>query len=157
LIDDGAFDLTQNNNSMNTVKLVAVFAENRPGQAARVTDILARANINIRCITVASSGTYGVMKLLVNNPDLASRALNREGLAATLIDVIAVEIADQPGALHSVADCLATHDINLANTSGFVANNRAILVLEVQDPAQAGEVLKKQGLHVLTQEETLNV
>ena len=48
---------------MNTVKLVAVFAENRPGQAARVTEILARANINIRCITVASSGTFGVMKL----------------------------------------------------------------------------------------------
>ena len=41
---------------MNTVKLLAVFAENRPGQAARITDILARANINIRCITVASSG-----------------------------------------------------------------------------------------------------
>ncbi len=54
---------------MNTVKLVAVFAENRPGQAARITGILARANINIRCITVASSGAFGVMKLLVNDPD----------------------------------------------------------------------------------------
>ena len=142
---------------MNTVKLVAVFAENRPGQAARVTEILARAKINIRCITVASSGTYGVMKLLVNDPVPASDALKHEGFAATLIDVIAVEIADKPGALHSVAECLATHDINLANTSGFVANNRAILVLEVQDPAQAGDILKQQGLHVLTQEETLTV
>ncbi len=47
------------------------------------------------------------------------------------MDVIAVEMPDKPGALHSVADCLAAHDINLANTSGFVANNRAILVIEV--------------------------
>jgi len=151
------FELTQTINSMNTVKLVAVFAENRPGQAARVTGILARANINIRCITVASSGTFGVMKLLVNDPELACRALQQEGLAATLTDVIAVEMADKPGALHTVADCLAAHNINLANTSGFVANDRAILVLEVQDAAQAGDVLKKHGLHVLTQKEALTV
>ena len=142
---------------MNTVKLVAVFAENRPGQAARVTEILARANINIRCITVASSGTFGVMKLLVNDPDLACHALQHEGFAATLTEVIAVEMPDKPGALHSVAQCLAAQNINLANTSGFVANNRAILVIEVENPAQAGEILKKQGLHVLTQQEALTV
>jgi hypothetical protein len=142
---------------MNTVKLVAVFAENRPGQAARVTGILARVSINIRCITVASSGAFGVMKLLVNDPDAACHALQQQGFAATLMDVIAVEMPDKPGALHSVADCLAAHSINLANTSGFVANNRAILVIEVQDPAPAGEVLKEHGFHVLTQKETLAV
>ena len=142
---------------MNTVKLVAVFAENRPGQAARVTEVLARANINIRCITVASSGAFGVMKLLVSDPDLACDSLKKEGFAATLTDVLAVEMPDRPGALHPVAHCLAAHDINLANTSGFVANNRAILVIEVQDPAQAGEILKKQGLHILTQKEALAV
>jgi len=142
---------------MNTVKLVAVFAENRPGQAARITEILARANINIRCITVASSGTYGVMKLLVNDPALACRALQQESFAATLIDVLAVEMPDKPGALHSVAECLAAQNINLANTSGFVVNNRAILVLEVHQPAQAADILKTHGFHVLTQMETLMV
>jgi hypothetical protein len=142
---------------MNTVKLLAVFAENRPGQAARVTGILARANINIRCVTVASSGTFGVMKLLVNDPDLACSTLQHEGFAATLTDVIAVEMPDKPGALHSVAECLADHDINLANTSGFVANNRAILVVEVQDSTRAGDILKEHGFHVLTQEETMAV
>ncbi len=131
---------------MNTVKLVAVFAENRPGQAARITAVLARANINIRCIIVASSGNCGVMKLLVNDPDLACHALKQEGFAATLTDVIAVEMPDKPGALHSVAQCLAAHNINLCNTSGFVANNRAILVIEVEDPAQAGDILKKAGI-----------
>jgi hypothetical protein len=142
---------------MNTVKLVAVFAENRPGQAARITGILARANINIRCITVASSGGFGVMKLLVNDPGLASRALQDAGFAATMTDVVAVEMPDKPGALHTVADCLAAHEINLCNTTGFVANNRAILVIEVENPAEAGDILKKQGLHVLTQKEALAV
>ena len=142
---------------MNMVKLVAVFAEDRPGQAARVTGVLAHANINIRCIIMANSGTCGVMKLLVNNPDEACSALKKEGFAATLTDVLAVDMPDKPGALHSVANCLATHNINLCNTSGFAVNNHAILVIEVQDPSLASEVLKKDGFHVLTQEETLTL
>jgi hypothetical protein len=142
---------------MNTVKLVAVFAENKPGRAARVTGILADARINIRCITVASSGAYGVMKLLVTEPELACQALKQEGFAATLMDVVAVEMPDKPGALHEVADCLSKSGINLDNTSGFVANKRAILVIEVHDVAQASEILQKHGLHVLTQMETLAI
>ncbi len=140
-----------------TVKLVAVFAENRPGQVARVTEILFRANINIHCVNVASSGAFGVMKLLVNDPVLACRALQKEGFAATLTVVLAVEMPDRPGALHTVANCLAAHQINLCNTSGFVANQRAILVIEVENPARAGEVLSKEGLRVLTQKEALAV
>ena len=118
---------------MNTVKLVAVFAENKPGQVARVAKILADARINIRCITVASSGAYGVMKLLVNQPEPACRLLKLEGFAATLMEVIAVEMTDQPGALHTVTDCLFKNAINVDNTSGFVANHHAVLVVEVHD------------------------
>ncbi|HZL43963.1 MAG TPA: ACT domain-containing protein [Verrucomicrobiae bacterium] len=142
---------------MNTVKLVAVFAENKPGQTARITKILSAAQINIRCITVASSGAYGVMKLLVNNPEQASLALKHEGFAATLMDVVAVEMPDKPGALYAVADCLAQHGVNVENTSGFVANNRAILVIEAHDVAKACQVLEAEKMHVLSQAETLAI
>ena len=78
---------------MKSVKQVAVFAENKPGQAARITKILAAASLNIRCITVASSGAYGVMKLLVNEPNRAADTLRKEGIAATLMEVLAVDLA----------------------------------------------------------------
>ena len=140
---------------MNSVKLVAVFAENKPGQTSRVTGILANAHINIRCATLASIGTFGVIKLLVSEPELACQALKHGGVPATLVDAIAVEVPDKPGALHAVADCLAKNGVNLDNLSGFVVNNRAILVLEVQNAALAAEALQKQSLHVLTREEML--
>lgn len=142
---------------MNTVKMVAIFAENKPGQTAQVTRILADAQLNIRCVTLASTGAFGVMKLLVNEPQLACQALRHEGVAATLMDVIAVDMPDEPGALHRVAECLAKHHINMDNTSGFIANNRAILVIEVQSQsvAKACEVLEKEGLRILSQLETM--
>ena len=142
---------------MSAVRLVATFVENKPGQTARITKVLAAAKINIRCVTVASSGAYGVMKLLVNDPAEACHALKHENLVATLVDVLAVEIPDRPGALFAIANCLAQHNINLDNTSGFVVNNRAILVLEVHNVPHAAEILAAQGLHVLDQKETLAI
>ena len=59
--------------------------------------------------------------------------------------------------MHTVVDCLAANSVNVDNTSGFIANNRAILVIEVHDVIRAFDVLQKQGLHVLTQAETLAI
>ena len=138
---------------MSEVKLVAVFAENKPGQVAHYTRILANANVNIRWVAVASTGPFGVMKFLVNDSDMAYQALKHEGFVAKLVDALAVEVPDKPGGLHAVADVLARNNINLDNASGFIANNRAIMVLEVPDVAKARDLLAKQGIRSLTQEE----
>jgi hypothetical protein len=138
---------------MNDVKLVAVFAENKPGQVAHFTKILASANVNIRWLAVASTGPFGVMKFLVNDPEMAYQALKHEGFVAKLVDALAVEVPDKPGGLHIVADCLFRHNINLDNASGFIANNRAIMVIEVPNFDLARDVLQKQGLRVLTRKE----
>lgn len=142
---------------MSSVKLVAVFSENKPGQTARITKILADAGVNIRWVTIASSGPFGVMKFLVDKRDAAVEALKSKGLAVNFLEVLAIETKDKPGALRSVAECLAKNSINLDNTSGFVANHRAILVLEVHDVPKARKLLAKQGLRALTQEEMLNL
>jgi hypothetical protein len=142
---------------MNPVRLVAVFAENKPGQTARTTKILADAGINIRWVTIANSGGFGVMKFLVDQCDLAYQAFKHEGYVASLVEVLTVEVQDKPGTLQAVAECLARHDINLDNSSGFVAGQRAVLIIEVHELAEAREALQKQGLRVLTQEEMLSL
>jgi hypothetical protein len=142
---------------MSAVKLVAAFVENKPGQTARITGILADAGVNIRWVTVASSGPFGVLKFLVDDCERAHRSLKDQGVVASYLEVLAVEVQDQPGALRAVADALARHQINLDNTSGFVANRRAVLVIEVHDLAPARDVLQQAGLRVLTQEEMLGL
>jgi hypothetical protein len=132
---------------------VAAFAENKPGQVAHFTKILANASINIRWLAVASTGPFGVMKFLVSDPEKACEALKHEGFVIKLVDALAIEVPDKPGGLHAVADCLAKHNINLDNASGFTANNRAILVIEVSNHDLAHDVLKKQGFCVLAQKE----
>jgi hypothetical protein len=142
---------------MSAVKLIAVFAENKAGETARITKALAEAGVNLRWVTIATSEKFGVMKFLVDKLELAQESLKQKGLAVSTLEVLAVEVKDQPGALQAVAELLARHHLNVENVSGFVANNRAILVLEVHDVPKARAVLQKQGLALLTQEEMLNL
>jgi hypothetical protein len=142
---------------MSAMKLIAVFVENKPGQTARITRILAAAGINICWVTIANSGSFGVMKFLVDQCDPAVAALRENGLMVSLLEVLAVEVPNRPGALQSVADLLAANSINLDNCSGFVANERAVLVIEVHALAQAKAVLEKQGLRLLSQQEMMRL
>lgn len=135
------------------MKLIAVFVENKPGQTARITKILAAAGVNIYWVTIANSGSFGVMKFLVDKRDAAMQALEQQGLMASLLEVLVLETANRPGALQGVADCLGRHGINLDNCSGFVANDRAILVIELHPLAEARKVLEGEGLKLLNQEQ----
>ena len=142
---------------MSATNLVAVFVENKPGQTARITKILADAGVDIRWVTIANSGSFGVMKFLVDMRDRAVEALKQKGLMVSLLEVLAIEVPNQPGSLQLVADLLGRSRINLENCSGFVANDRAILLVEVHEVTQARAVLEKQGFRMLSQEEMLRL
>lgn len=139
------------------MNLLAVFVENKPGQTARITRVLAQAGVNIYWVTIANSGSFGVMKFLVDKPEEALAALKQNGLMASTLEVLAIEAPNQPGALQGVAEALGRHNINLANCSGFVANNRAVLIVEVQELESARDVLKRQGWRLLTQQEMMTL
>jgi hypothetical protein len=142
---------------MSAMNLVTVFVENKPGQTARITKILADAGVNICWVTIANNGSFGVMKFLVDRLEPAMAALKAQGLMVSPLEVLALEVPNQPGALQHVADLLGKHNINLSNCSGFVANNRAIVVIEVAELAQAKAVLQQQGFRLITQEEMLRL
>ncbi|MGC8744432.1 MAG: ACT domain-containing protein [Verrucomicrobiia bacterium] len=145
------------NNSNCNVRLLAIFAENRIGELARVSGVLAENQINIRWVTIASSNGYGVVKLLVNKPQEAFDLLKKESVPVTLLQVVAVEVEDKPGGLYKIAKCLAENKINVHNASGYVAKNRAILLIEVNDNEAARDYLTKSGFKVLNENEALSV
>ncbi len=142
---------------MSAVNLIAVFAENQLGQMARITKVLFDAGVNIRWVTIATNETLGVIKFLVDKCDIAYRSLHQQGWTVSLVEVLAIEVDDKPGGLYTVADCLARNKINVENSSGFVTGHGAVLVIEVQDVAQARQILAQQNLRLLSQEEMLKL
>lgn len=134
---------------------ISVFAENKPGRIERTTRVLEEAGVNIRAITIATSGSFGVINLLVDAPDTAYAALAGEGLSVSKREIVAVLMDDRPGGLHRVAEILGGEGINIDDAYGFVVEDkkRAVLVVEVEKIPAAIELLKARGLATLTDDE----
>ena len=142
---------------MQPVHLLAVFAENKPDQLARVTRELADARVNIHWVGIADMQRFGVIRFLVDKCDLAYEWLKQHGFTVSRVEVVAAEVEDHPGSLYTVASALSTAGISLNNVSGFVFNHRAILLIEVSDLARAREVLALHGRHLLSEDEMLSL
>jgi hypothetical protein len=133
---------------------ISVFAENKPGSLARVTRVLNREKINIRATTISTSDAFGVINLIVNDPEAAYKALSAEGIMVTMKDVLAVLIDDRPGGLDGLIQLLYNEKLNISNAYGFVldAAKSAVFVLDIEQMQKALEVIKKSGYRVLDTE-----
>jgi hypothetical protein len=133
------------------IRQLSIFAENRPGSLARVTGILRRENINIRATTISTSDTFGVINLIVDDPDRADEPLRRAGLMVTLKNVIAVLIDDRPGGLDRLTQILFREKININNAYGFVLESlkTAVFVVDVDQMERAQAVIEKEGFKML--------
>ena len=128
--------------------------QNKPGMLAEVSGILSREKINIRAITISSFGEHGFFNLLVDDPKLAEKVLQREGIPAGLKEVVAVLMEDRPGGMDDLVQILARESINIENAYGFVLESRrmAVFVLEVQDPGRARAILEEHRFETLSPE-----
>ena len=134
---------------------ISIFMENHPGKLERVTGLLAEGSINIRAITIADSGDFGILKLLVDDPKETYKILTKNGLVVASREVVAIKINDAPGALLVIARLLARHGINIDDAYGFVLESgvAAVFVIQVEDPAGTSEILTEEGIELLKDED----
>ena len=133
---------------------LSIFAENKPGRLAAVTRVLAKEKINIRATTIATSDTFGVINLIVDDPGRAEAALTKAGMIVTLSQVLAVVIPDQPGGLDRLTQLLFAEGININNAYGFVleGHRKAVFVVSVDLIEKAERLLEKHGFQTLDAE-----
>jgi len=140
---------------MDKVMQVSVFSENKPGRIEKITKIFAQEGINILAISITSTNGFGIIKLLVNKPELAYEKLKGNGFTVTMSEVLAIEMKDSPGGLHEVSHILSERGVNIENAYVYVAESRAraFLLVEVKDIEKAKELLAKTDLKFFQREE----
>ena len=143
------------------IKQLSIFVENKPGRLADITEVLAKANIDIRAISVADTTDFGILRLIVNKPDEACAALKEAGLAVTLTSVIAVGIDDEPGKFSVALRMLAEANIVVEYMYAFQCriHGRAYVILRVDNEEKAIKVLTSdsQGVECISPERIYNM
>lgn len=133
------------------VEQISVFLENKPGGLEHVTRVLAEADINIRALSLADTSDFGILRLILNDIDSAEKALQGEGFTVRRSHVVAVEIPDRPGGMHSISKVLAGNNINVEYAYAFVerSGENAIIIFRFDDIDMGINVLLENGLTVL--------
>lgn len=130
------------------IKQLSIFTENKPGGLAPIIDVLGKNNIDISALSLADTSEYGILRLIVNDPDLAVSLLREIGVVVKITDVLAVAMDDTPGGLSKVLEIFVDADINVDYMYAFVGavNNKALMVVKVSDAQAASDALCKAGI-----------
>jgi hypothetical protein len=134
------------------IKQISVFLENRTGRLAEVTKLLADANINIRALSLAETAEFGVLRLIVNNPDICLEVLKKNKFVAQETDVIAVEVQDKPGGLNHILEIFNKNGINIEYMYAFVEKkvDNAIVVFRIDNAGKAITVLQQHNISIVS-------
>jgi hypothetical protein len=134
---------------------VSIFLENKLGHLEKVTAILKKATINIRSLHLNHTANgWGILNLVVSNPEMAHQLLNDNGMSAALREIVVVKMADQPGGLDALLKDIVKAGVNFTNAYGRVVNDgvSAFFVIDVQDIPDARVKLTNVGLEIITNE-----
>ncbi|MDF2819951.1 MAG: amino acid-binding domain protein [Clostridiales bacterium] len=127
---------------------LSVFIENKKGNLVRVTQILKENDVDIRAIAVFDTPEFGILRLIVIDPQKGKEVLNEKGYSVRLGEVIGIELTDELGSLNTVLELLSDNDITINYIYSFVLRKEGlpVMVMNVNDMRSAKETLEKNGI-----------
>lgn len=125
------------------IKQVSVFIENKVGNLEEVIDAIAENDIDIYALSLADTTDFGILRMIVSDPDKAKTVLKEKGLIVKRTEVIAVTVEDKPGGLTKTLDKMRDNEINIEYMYAFIGKNEkgATVVMKVDKPDEAVKIL----------------
>ena len=133
------------------VKQISIFVENKEGGIKKAIDSLAKANINIRALSLADTTKYGILRLIVSDNAKAIEALEKDNFIVKENEVIVLAVPDEPNGLNSTLAIFDEKDINLEYLYAFVSSktDEAIVAMRLENMEKAIEALKNSDVKIL--------
>ena len=129
------------------IRQLTVFVENKVGYLSEITELFAKNNIDMKALSIADTKDFGILRLIVDNPEFALNVLKEHGMLGTITEVIGVEIKNSAGELSKALTLLAEKGVNVEYLYAFLAGTKesAFVVIKATDNLKAETVLKDAG------------
>jgi hypothetical protein len=132
------------------IKQLSVFLENRSGRLTEVTASLAGEHINITAQCIADTSDFGVLRMVVSDPERAKAVLAQRGFSVSLTDVLCLTTPNVPGALHRALQILSDRGISIDYMYAFSVSEKAYVILRTSDIAASMSALLDQQQTLLS-------
>ena len=132
------------------IQQLSVFLENKEGRLEQVLETLKENNVNIISLSLADTSDFGMLRMIVSNPELGKKALKEAGFSAMLKEVLAVKLSHKVGQLQELLSEICKAGINIEYMYALATgNNDASIVMKPADLEKAAEVLEKTGVELI--------
>ena len=132
------------------IKQISVFLENRTGQLAEITSLLAENEIDLRAISIAETADYGVLRIIADDADTAANVLLSKGNIITMSPVTVVAVQDKPAGLSELLSLLADGDVDIEYMYSLFTHqdDKAYMVFRISEQGYDSfiDLLEKHGL-----------
>lgn len=137
------------------MKQISVFVENKAGRLTDITHVLEQAEIDIRALSVADTTNYGILRLIVSDPDKAESVLKDAGMTVSITTVLGIGIPDVPGGFSKAIRVLSDKGISVEYAYAFITPRvgTAYVIIRVEDNEKAAKVLRDSGFDLIEQDE----
>ncbi len=132
------------------IKQLSIFVENKVGRLQSIIDALGENDINISALSIADTTDFGILRIIVDNPDKAKLVLKGMGVISKTTEVIAVYIDDRSGGLAKVLKIVTDAGIGIEYMYAFLGRTegKALMVLKTDDEAAVESVLSQNGIAI---------
>lgn len=129
---------------------ISVFVENKQGALSDILGILAEEKIDLRAISIADTSDFGILRMIVPDPDGTLALFRSKGITASKTAVTGCKLPDAPGALYTVLKTLCDAGISVEYIYAFITrrDEDAYVIVRVENNDKAQEVLQKAG-HII--------
>jgi hypothetical protein len=139
------------------IQQLSVFLENKSGRLTQVLEVLGGENIRITALSVADTAEFGILRLLVPEPEKARQVLKKNDFSVNITEVISVSAPNEAKHYANVLKILSDRNISVEYTYAFTADDKSIIILRCSNNMEAINALKSHELELLTSGDMYNL
>ena len=139
-------------------KQLTVFIENRTGRLCEVLNVLRENNVNILSLSLADTTEFGLLRLIVDRPEVGKETLTAGGFSSVLSDVSIIQIPHKTGSLQELLRAIDRDGVNIEYMYGLsIETNDAYVVLKASDAEKIDKILSDTGIRTLDNSELIHI
>ena len=142
---------------MTTTRQLSIFLENKTGRLQEVLEVLGNEKINITALTIADTSEYGILRLIVSDPENGYKLLKNHGFSVNLTNVITLSVSHKAGSLSKMLKKFSDENISIEYMSAFCLGDKAIIVLRVDDHPKTFEIIERNNFTIICEDEIRNL
>ncbi len=137
-----------------TVKQLSVFVENRKGRLSEVLGVLREKGINIFSMSLADTTEYGLLRLIVSQPEAGRESLLAAGFSSMVSEVFIIRIPHRIGSLQEIIEVVSANNVSIEYMYGLsVGDDDACVVMKAGEADDCRRVLETNGIRTLSADE----